>query len=217
MMARAVVFDCDGVLVDSEPHSAVAWMEALGPYGHRATAADVAACTGLGYAATYAHLAAVDREVALPPPEALAPEVLAALAVSFGRGLTVFPDAADCITTLAFEGVPLAVASSSRRDRLDLTLECSGLGRYFATTVSGDEVPHGKPAPDVYLEAASRLGVRPRDCLAVEDTGPGAASAVAAGMRVIGVARIPGEEGRLLAAGAAVVDRLAPGLLRELL
>ena len=94
-MARAVVFDCDGVLVDSEPHSAAAWVAALGRYGHRATAADVAACTGLGYAATYAHLAAVDPEVALPSPEDLTPEVLAALAASFDRGLLVFPDAAD--------------------------------------------------------------------------------------------------------------------------
>ncbi|MFH1330863.1 MAG: HAD family phosphatase [Actinomycetota bacterium] len=215
-MARAVVFDCDGVLVDSEPHSAVAWMAALKRYGHRATAADVAVCTGLGYAATYAHLAALGPAVRLPSPEDLAPEVLAALAASFDRGLLVFPDAAGCVTALAFQGVPLAVASSSRRDRLDLTLGRSGLARYFQATVAGDEVTRGKPAPDVYLAAADRLGVRPADCLAIEDTGPGAASAVAAGMRVIGVARIPAEVGRLLAAGAALLDRLDPGVLTEL-
>ena len=216
-MARAVVFDCDGVLVDSEPHSAVAWMAALGPYGLRVTAAEVAACTGLGYAATYAHLAALDPAIRLPSPGDLAPEVLAALAASFDRGLLVFPDAAECVTALAFQGVPLGVASSSRRDRLDLTLGRSGLARYFSATVAGDEVAHGKPAPDVYLAAAERLGVRPADCLAIEDTGHGAASAVAAGMRVIGVARIPPEVGRLLAAGAGLVDRLDPVLLTELL
>ncbi len=216
-MSRAVVFDCDGVLVDSEPHSAAAWVAVLGRRGHRATAADVADCTGLGYAATYDHLAAVDSAVALPPAEALWPEVQAALAASFDRGLAVFPDAADCVTELAFAGVPLGVASSSRRERLDLTLERSGLGRYFAATVAGDEVEHGKPAPDVYLLAAERLGVRAEDCLAVEDTGHGAASAVSAGMRVLGVARRPEEVGRLLAAGAALVDRLDPGVLRALL
>jgi beta-phosphoglucomutase-like phosphatase (HAD superfamily) len=216
-MPRAVVFDCDGVLVDSEPHSANAWVAALGRYGHRVTPADVAACTGLGYAATYARLAAVDPEVRLPAPEVLAPEVVAALAASFDRGLTVFPDAAACVTTLAFEGVPLAVASTSRRDRLDLTLERSGLGRYFQATVAGDEVAQGKPAPDVYLATAARLGLWPADCIAVEDTGHGAAAAVAAGMRVIGVARDPAEVGRLLSAGAALVNRLDPGLLRELL
>lgn len=216
-MPRAVVFDCDGVLVDSEPHSAVAWVTALGRYGHRATPADVAACTGLGYAATYAHLAAVDPEVGLPSPQDLAPEVQAALAASFERGLRVFPDAAACVTALAFEGVPLAVASSSRRDRLDLTLRHSGLARYFAVTVAGDEVARGKPAPDVYLEAARRLGVAPRQCLAVEDTGHGAESAAAAGMRVMGVARTPAEVGRLLAAGAGLVDLLDPAVLRQVL
>lgn len=216
-MGRAVVFDCDGVLVDSEPHSAAAWVAALGRYGHRVTAADVAACTGLGYADTYARLTAVDPEATIPPPEELAPEVLAALAASFQRGLRVFPDAAACVSALAFDGVPLGVASTSRRHRLDLTLGHSGLARYFQATVAGDEVARGKPAPDVYLAAAERLGVRPAECLAIEDTGLGAAAAVAAGMRVIGVARVPGEVGRLLGAGAGLVDRLDPTVLREVL
>lgn len=216
-MSRAVVFDCDGVLVDSEPHSAAAWMEVLGRRGHRATAADVARCTGLGFAATYDHLAAVDPAVALPPAEEVWPEVQAALAASFGRGLAVFSDAAACVAELALYGVPLAVASSSRRERLDLTLAHSGLARYFGVVVAGDEVERGKPAPDVYLLAAHRLGVRPVDCLAVEDTGHGAMSAAAAGMRVLGVARRPEEAGRLLAAGAALVDRLDARFLLTML
>jgi beta-phosphoglucomutase-like phosphatase (HAD superfamily) len=216
-VSKAVVFDCDGVLVDSEPHSAAAWVEVLGRRGHRATAADVADCTGLGYRATYDHLAAVDAAVMLPSAEELWPEVQAALAASFDRGLAVFPDAAGCVPELVLYGVPLAVASSSRRERLDLTLERSGLARYFAATVAGDEVEHGKPAPDVYLLAAQRLGVRPQDCLAVEDTGHGAASAVAAGMRVLGIARRPEETGRLLGAGAALVDRLDARFLLTLL
>jgi HAD superfamily hydrolase (TIGR01509 family) len=212
-----VIFDCDGVLVDSEPHSAAAWMAVLGPRGHRATAADVAACTGLGYPGTYAHLASVDPEVPLPPAEGLWPELLRALAASFDEGLRVFPDAAACVTELAFEGVPLGVASSSRRERLDLTLERSGLARYFRAAVSGDDVERGKPAPDVYLLAAARLGARPQDCLAIEDTGRGAMAAVAAGMRVLGVARLPVEAGRLMEAGAALVDCLDASLLRGLL
>lgn len=132
-------------------------------------------------------------------------------------GLAVFPDAAACVPELALYGVPLAVASSSRRERLDLTLEHSGLSRYFAVTVAGDEVEHGKPAPDVYLLAAERLGVAPGECLAVEDTGHGAVSAAAAGMRVLGLARRPEEIGRLLAAGAALVDRLDARFLLTLL
>jgi len=216
-MARAVVFDCDGVLVDSEPHSAVAWVAAMGRYGHRVTAADVATCTGLGYADTYARLAAADPEAPLPPPDELAPEVLAALAASFDHGLLVFPDASACVKALAFDGVPLAVASTSRRDRLDLTLGRSGLARYFQATVAGTEVARGKPAPDVYLLAADRLGVAPSACLAIEDTGLGAAAAMAAGMRVIGVARTLAEVGKLLGAGAGLVNRLDPTVLRELL
>ena len=181
-MGRAVVFDCDGVLVDSEPHSAVAWVTALGRYGHRVTAADVATCTGLGYADTYARLAAVDPEAAIPAAAELAPEVLAALAASFERGLRVFPDAAACVTALAFDGVPLGVASTSRRDRLDLTLGRSGLARYFQATVAGSEVARGKPAPDVFLAAAERLAVAPDRCLVIEDSRNGLLAAKAAGM-----------------------------------
>lgn len=216
-MRRAVVFDCDGVLVDSEPHSAAAWLAVLSPRGHRATAADVARATGLGYAATYEHLAEVDPAVPLPSARDLFPEVQAALAASFDRGLAVFPDAAACVVELAFGGVLLGVASSSPRARLDLTLERSGLGRYFAATAAGDEVGRGKPAPDVYLLVADRLGVPAASCLAVEDTGHGAAAAAAAGMRVLGIARRPDEAGRLLAAGAALIDRVDAAVLRALL
>lgn len=202
----AVVFDCDGVLVDSEPHSAAAWVHALGEHGHAITVDDVARCTGLGYPDTYAHLAALRPDIELPGPGALWPEVLAALARSFDRGLLVFPDAADAVSGLAFAGIPLGVASTSPRERLDLTLERSGLGRYFEATAAGDEVRRGKPAPDVYLLAAARLGLPPAQCLAVEDTGHGARAAVAAGMRVLGIPRLPAEAGPLLEAGAALVD-----------
>ena len=211
---RALVFDCDGVLVDSEPHSEAAWVEALGRRGHRATVEDVAECIGLGYLPTYAHLATVDPKVTLPPPEEFWPEVLAALARSFDRGLEVFADAAESVAGLAFAGIPLAVASTSPRERLDLTLECSGLGRYFQATAAGDEVARGKPAPDVYLLAAERLGIPAEECLAVEDTGHGARAAIAAGMRVLGVARLGSEAGPLLAAGAALVDAVDEVTLR---
>jgi beta-phosphoglucomutase-like phosphatase (HAD superfamily) len=217
MAVGAVVFDCDGVLVDSEPHSAASWVEVLGRYGHRAEVSDVAACTGLGFRPTYEHLAAVDPTAALPGPEALWPELLDALARSVARGLLVVPDAAACVADLAAGAVAMGVASSSPRERLDLTLEHSGLGRYFAATASGDEVRSGKPAPDVYLLAADRLGSAPGACLAVEDTGPGAQAAAAAGMRVLGVARSDSDEDALRAAGATLVDTLDAGFLRTLL
>jgi beta-phosphoglucomutase-like phosphatase (HAD superfamily) len=212
---RAVVFDCDGTLADSEPHSAAAWVDALGRRGYSITVGDVAACTGLGYPATYAHLASLHPGAELPTPEEFWPEVLAALERSFDRGLKVFPDAAGAVSGLSFAGVPLGVASTSPRERLDLTLERSGLGRYFEATAAGDEVEHAKPAPDVYLLSAARLGIPPEGCLAVEDTGHGARAAVAAGMRVIGVARLPSEAGPLLEAGAALVDEIDEGTIRS--
>jgi HAD superfamily hydrolase (TIGR01509 family) len=82
---------------------------------------------------------------------------------------------------------PLGLASSSNRELIDLVLELSGLAEYFKATVSSEEVPRGKPAPDVYLEAARRLGVSPSRCAAVEDSENGIRSAKAAGMRVLAI------------------------------
>ncbi len=214
---RAVVFDCDGVLVDSEPHSIAAWLNVLGGRGHCAVRSDVEACTGLGYGPTYAHLAATDPNITLPAAADLWPELLEALAASFDAGLDPFADAADAVAALSAAGVPIGVASSSPRERLDLTLSRSGLIGHFAATAAGDEVQRGKPAPDVYLLAAQRLGVPAGECVAVEDTGLGAESAHAAGMSVVGVVRDPAEAARLLAAGAGPVDVLDPGALLGLL
>jgi beta-phosphoglucomutase-like phosphatase (HAD superfamily) len=82
---------------------------------------------------------------------------------------------------------PLGVASSSNRPLIDAVLEAAGLEPYVAATVSSEEVAHGKPAPDVYLEAARRLGVEPTTCTGVEDSHGGIRSAKAAGMRVLAI------------------------------
>ncbi len=205
MTPGAVVFDCDGVLVDSEPHSVAAWLEVLAPLGHPATERDVAACTGLGFEATHAALAAI---APLPPAGELWGPLLAALGRSFARGLTVFGDAITVLDEAVAAGVPVAVASASPRSRLDLTLEAAGLGSRFAVSVAGDEVASGKPAPDVYLAAARGLGVDPERCLAVEDSVAGVTAAIAAGMAVVAVARPGAAPARLAAAGARVVPSL---------
>jgi beta-phosphoglucomutase-like phosphatase (HAD superfamily) len=202
---RAVVFDCDGVLVDSEPHSQAAWLAVLGPLEHPATVSDIAACTGLGFLPTREHLADLGP---LPPAEELWPLLMDALRASFEEGLLTFDDAIGAVEELSLRGVPLGVASASPRERLDLTLQFAGISGRFNVTVAGDEVVNGKPAPDVYLAVARDLRVDPTQCLAIEDSGPGAAAAVRAGMRVVGVARKPEEAGPLLAAGAALVDRI---------
>jgi beta-phosphoglucomutase-like phosphatase (HAD superfamily) len=105
---------------------------------------------------------------------------------------------------------PLGLASSSNRPLIDLVLELSGLARFFQATVSSEEVEQGKPAPDVYLEAADRLGIPADRCAAVEDSVNGIRSARAAGMRVVAVPNArypPGEEA--LAEADAVLERIS--------
>lgn len=215
-MNGAVVFDCDGVLVDSEPHSWASWRAVAARYGVGLTDEQIARCTGLGYPDTYAHVASLAGGV-LPSPESLLPELLEALADSFSTGLRRFDDAVGAVAELAFGGVRLAVASTSYRARLDLTLRAADLGRYFPVSVAGDEVPRPKPAPDVYLRAAELLGVPPHRCVAVEDSAPGVRSAVAAGMRVVGVARRPEDIGPLAEAGAGVTPAIDSASLELLL
>ena len=104
---------------------------------------------------------------------------------------------------------PLGLASSSNRELIDRALEVSGLAPYFRATVSSEEVERGKPAPDVYLEAARRLGVEPPSCAAVEDSANGIRSAHTAGMRVVAIpnaAYPPGEQA--LALADVVLDSL---------
>ena len=204
-MPAAVVFDCDGVLVDSEPHSRDAWLVVLAELGHPGTAADIAACTGLGFEPTRQALTTI---APLPTAGEIWPRLFRAIEDSFRAGLRVFEDAALVMKAAAEAGIPLAVASSSPRRRLDLTLEVAGLGGGFVTRVAGDEVGAHKPAPDAYLLAAELLGVSPGRCVAVEDSGPGAEAATSAGMRTVGVVRDEDERAGLVAAGADVVDRL---------
>jgi HAD superfamily hydrolase (TIGR01509 family) len=101
------------------------------------------------------------------------------------------------VAHLAAEGIPLAVVSNSPRRRLDSALEVSGLGRYFTVSVSADDVARPKPHPDPYLRAAELLGIAPGAVVAVEDSPTGAASAAAAGMRVVTVDRGGGHVGPL--------------------
>jgi HAD superfamily hydrolase (TIGR01509 family) len=103
--------------------------------------------------------------------------------------LRAFPDAAEAVRALAMQGHPVAVASSSRIAEVHRKLDQVGLSRYFQAMVGGDEVAAGKPAPDVYLAAAHRLGVDPAHCLAIEDSDVGAVAAESAGMRVVLILR----------------------------
>ena len=201
----AVVFDCDGTLVDSEPLARVAWERSLSPYGYAIDDGEYGRLIGLPYQQVHAFFAAQ-----IPGLEAPAPfwdsysETLFEL---IDHELEPFADALETVWELHERGVLLAVASSSPRARLDHTLARTGLADAFAATVAGDEVARGKPAPDMFLAVAEALGVGPDDCTAVEDSGPGVAAALAAGMYTIGIARF--DHGPEVAAADVVLDELS--------
>jgi beta-phosphoglucomutase-like phosphatase (HAD superfamily) len=206
---EAVVFDCDGTLADSEPLSVRAWQAVLARYGHTLTAADYERMVGLTYAE--AHAIVAQRAQPLPNADALWIELTDVLFPLIATDLRPFEDAVSTVELLAGLGVPIAIASSSPRPRLDRTLAALGLSAAFAITVAGDEVAQGKPAPDLFLAAAAGLRVAPEHCLAIEDSVVGVASAKAAGMRTIAVSR----DGRAasLAAADLIVERLDPALV----
>lgn len=185
-MISAVVFDCDGVLVDSEPIADEIWALVLAESGYTMTADDAVACLGTSEPTTYAYYA--ERADVLPYEAHMAAIDEIRIPV-YEKRLEAFPDAFETVQSLGARGVPMAVASSSRRPDLDSKLALTGLDRYFDAFVGGDEVEHGKPAPDVYLEAARRLEMSPSDCIAIEDAEHGAAAAVAAGMRAVMIKR----------------------------
>jgi HAD superfamily hydrolase (TIGR01509 family) len=119
-------------------------------------------------------------------PEQINAAVVERMLARYGEAPPLIPGAVDAVRRIG-AWVPLAIASSSNRELIDVVLRVSGLAADFAATVSSEEVPRGKPSPDVYREAARRLDVDPALCGAVEDSHNGIRSAKAAGMRVVAV------------------------------
>ena len=200
---RGVIFDCDGTLVDSEPLARRAWERSLAPHGYT-IGDEYETLVGLPYARVHAYFA--ERIAGIEDAGAFWDAYSAELFGLIDAELEPFPDALETIAGLREAGVAVAVASSSMRERLDRTLRRARLE--FGVTVAGDEVAHGKPAPDMFLAAASRLGVEPAACAVVEDSAPGVEAGLAAGMRTVGIVRGGGDAGAL--AGAHVVlERLS--------
>ena len=119
-------------------------------------------------------------------PDEINDEVVRRMLAAYREHLPLVPGAVEAVQRLAAR-FPLGLASSSNRPLIDTVLELAGLTSFFRATVSSEEVARGKPAPDVYLEAARRLGVAPADCAAIEDSHAGIRSAHAAGMRVVAI------------------------------
>jgi HAD superfamily hydrolase (TIGR01509 family) len=205
---EAVAFDLDGVLIDSEE----VWGEVRREYvlerGGRWHEGALRAMMGMSSIewSRYMH---EDLEVE-ESPERISDEVAGRVARRYRERLPLIPGAREAVERLAARW-PLALASSANRELIDLVLDVARLRARFRVTVSSEEVANGKPAPDVYLEAARRLPVSPRDCAAIEDSQNGILSAAAAGMRVIAIpnrAFPPGPE------AIAAADRVLPSLER---
>jgi HAD superfamily hydrolase (TIGR01509 family) len=181
---EAVVFDLDGVLVESEE----LWDEVRERYvrerGGRYDAAAQRAMMGMS-SLEWSRFVRDDLGVD-EQPEVISREVAALLEERYRQRLPLIPGAREAVDRLAARW-PLAVASSANRSLIDAVLELSGLAPSFRATVSSEEVARGKPAPDVYLEASRRLGVPADRCAAVEDSHSGIRSAAAAGMRVVAI------------------------------
>ena len=180
---EAVVFDMDGVLVDTEHLWDEVREELTGEWGGRYTPEAQQAMMGMSSSewSHYLHEVVGLRE----PPDVINAEVVRRMLARYEVDLPVVPGAVQTVRELAEAGFRLALASSSNRELIDTVLRELGLTELFEVTVSSEEVARGKPAPDVYLEAAVRLGVDPTRCVAVEDSASGIRSAHAAGMRVI--------------------------------
>jgi HAD superfamily hydrolase (TIGR01509 family) len=181
---EAVVFDLDGVLLDSEQ----LWDEVReglarerGGRWHEGAQEDMMGMSSREWS-VYMH-----ERIGLPePPEEINSEVVRRMLELYARDLPLIPGAVEAVERIAAHW-PLGLASSSNRELIDAALDAAGLAPYFRVTVSSEEVERGKPAPDVYLEAARRLEVAPGHCAAIEDSLNGIRSGKAAGMRVIAI------------------------------
>ena len=206
-MIEAVVFDLDGVLLQTEE----LWDEVraglarehgarYGPDAQRA----MMGMSSLEWS-RYMH-----ETLGIPkPPEEISAEVVRRMQARYRERLPLVPGAVEAVRRIGARW-PLGLASSSNRPLIELALELAGLAELFAAVVSSEEVARGKPAPDVYLEAARRLGVQADRCAAVEDSHSGIRSAKAAGMRVVAIPNPsfpPGEAA--LAEADVVLESLA--------
>jgi HAD superfamily hydrolase (TIGR01509 family) len=216
LVIEAVVFDLDGVLIASEEVWDAVRERYVRERGGRYDEEVQRAMMGMSAPewSRYLH-----DEAGVPDePEAINRDVVERMLEAYRSELPLLPGAEEAVR-LAAGAFPLALASSSNREVFEAVLDLAGLSDCFCATVSSEEVAHGKPAPDVYLEAAQRLGVAAERCAAVEDSHAGIRSAKAAGMRVVAIpnASYPPDEEALGLADVVLesLDQLTPGRIER--
>ncbi len=180
------MFDLDGVLIDSEPVWEQVRRDVVADRGGHWAADAQDRLMGMS-TAEWSRYMSSGLGVRLPPRE-VAEVVIAAMAARYREHLPLLPGAVDAVRRMAARW-PVGLASSAPRSLIETVLDAAALRAVFAATVSTEELARGKPAPDVYLEAAARLRVAPDACAAIEDSSNGLRSAAAAGCAVIAVPR----------------------------
>jgi HAD superfamily hydrolase (TIGR01509 family) len=176
-----IIFDCNGVLVNSEPIAAAAAADEFARIGIPVTPDII---TRYFFGRRPADMfAAIETATSRKLPARFAAAVAAATLQRLRAEVQAMPHAAYALTWLRG---PKCVASSSPPERIRASLEATGLARFFDHLFSASDVPDGKPAPDLFLQAASRMSIEPADCLVVEDSPAGVTAATAAGMTAIG-------------------------------
>jgi len=183
-MIEAVVFDLDGVLVDSEPVWEQVRRQVVAEHGGQWLPDAQRRLMGMS-TGEWAGYLSQDLGVGLPPP-AVAATVIERMQARYREGVPLMPGAAAAVRRLAARW-PLGLASSSPLALIGAVLDGAGLRECFMATLSTEQVPHGKPAPDIYLAVTDLLGFAPEACAAVEDSTNGLRSAAAAGLQVIAV------------------------------
>ena len=213
-MTEAVVFDLDGVLLQSEEVWDAVRERYVREAGGRYDEEVQRAMMGMSAPewSRYLHEEADVRQ----DPEDINRDVVERMLEAYRSELPLLPGAVEAVRRTA-ESFPLGLASSSNREVFEAVLDLAGIVDCFGATVSSEEVARGKPAPDVYLEAARRLGVEPECCTAVEDSHAGIRSAKSAGMRVVAIpnASYPPDDEALELADAVVgsLDELTVSVL----
>jgi HAD superfamily hydrolase (TIGR01509 family) len=212
---EAVLFDCDGVIVDSEGPSFALFLEELALHGLPLTLAEFEAEFVGGTVETVAQRA---RAAGARLPEGWVAHFYGRMYAALRAGVPLVAGVTDVLDQLDAAGVPYAMGSNGTQEKMQITLGQHGLMGRFRVVLSGQAIGNPKPAPDVYLMAARACGADPAGCVVIEDSASGAKAGLAAGMRVLGYAEHGADTPtarQLTALGVPLFHRMAdlPGLL----
>ena len=203
----AVILDMDGVMLDTEPLAARAWRDAARDLGIEFDDAVTLRLIGLNFPDCRAMLRAHHGDN-YPVDELMRKWHGAYDAITEREGVTLKPGVMELLQWLEREGIRKGVATSTRRSRAEAKLASAGVRGYVSVLVGGDEIARGKPAPDIFIEAAARLGIEAPHCIVIEDSEPGVRGALAARMTPIMVPDMQPPSDALLELGPLVLPTL---------